>query len=121
MQRLRWLLIGIATTAFSADYINMKAHWRDLEAVATKSEAVTVRSQATATACLVELAYNKSLIESWEAKTRIITTAKMEAINTVERAKEGDAEALATLRDIGYTVNPSAKKLVQMRNGIGGP
>lgn len=121
MVRLRWLLIGIATTAFSADYLRMKAQWREMASVATLAEAVSVRSQATTNACLVELAYNKSMIETWEVKTKLITTAKMEALHTIDRAKDGDAEAVAALKDMGYSVSSQGKKIVQMRYGIGGP
>lgn len=121
MQRLRWFLIGIAVTAFSADYVRMKAQWVEMESVVTKAEIVSLRSQASNTECLVELAYNRALIESWEAKTKIITTAKLEALYTVDRAKEGDAEALATLKDMGYSISPPGKRLVQSRYGMGGP
>ena len=121
MQRLRWFLIGIAVTTFSADYVRMKAQWLGMEAVVTKAEVVTIKSQASNTECLVELAYNRALIESWEAKTKLITTAKLEALYTVDRAKEGDAEALATLRDMGYSISPPGRRLVQVRFGMGGP
>lgn len=121
MPRLRWFLIGIAVTTFTADYVRLRAQERELQSAATRAEALTVRAQASNTDCLVELAYNKSMIESWEVKTRLITLAQVEALNTLDRAKEGDAEALASLKSVGYSISSPGKKLVSIRYGIGGP
>jgi len=119
VQRLKWFLVGTALTAFTADYLNLKAHHRESEALATKAAATADRFQTVNTACLVELAYNKSLIDSWSEKSRIITMARSETLVTIDKAKEGDAEAILALKDLGYTI--SQKRITAMRYGIGGP
>jgi hypothetical protein len=121
MQSLRWFLVGIALTAFSADYIRMKAQWAKMEHVALQSEVVVAKSQATATECLIELATTRATVETWELKTRLITTARVEALNTIDRAKDGDAEAVASLQAMGYSILQPGKRLIQVRYGMGGP
>jgi len=118
MPKLKWFLIGTALTAFSADYLHMKANRWEMEAVATKAMALAERVQSTNTACLVELAYNKSLVETWESRARLAAFAQVEALDSIDRAKEGDAEAILALKDLGFSV--SGKKLVALR-GMGGP
>jgi len=120
MIKLKWFLIGTALTAFSADYLHMKAQWHEFESVATRSVDMVERVQASNTTCLIELAYNKSMIESWETKTKIVTLAQVEALNAIDRARDGDAEAVTALRDLGFSVSGSGKKLVVLR-GMGGP
>ena len=121
MPRLRWFLIGIAVTTFTADYVRLRAQEQELQMVATRSELLTLRAQTSNTECLVQLAYNKSMIESWEVRTRLITMAQVDALNAIDRAKEGDAEALASLKNVGYSISNPGKRLVSIRYGIGGP
>lgn len=118
MPKLKWFLIGTALTAFSADYLHLKVNHWEMESVATRAVALTERAQATSTACLVELAYNKSLVETWEARARLVTFSQVEALDSIDRAKEGDPEAVLALKDLGFSV--SGKKLVVLR-GMGGP
>jgi len=119
MSKLKWFLIGTALTAFSADYLNMKVHHRETDVLTTKAIATSERFHAVNTSCLVELAYNKSLIDSWAEKTKIITMARSETLATIDKAKEGDAEAVLALRDLGYSINQ--KKVTAVRYGVGGP
>ena len=120
MQRLKWFLIGITATAFSFDYVRLKSGWHEMEYESDRAVALVERVQTTNTACLIELAYRKSMIESWETRSRLTTMAQVAALNSIDRAKEGDAEAVLALRDLGYSVSGPSKKLVVLR-GIGGP
>lgn len=124
MQRLKWFLIGIALTSFAADYLNMKAGWVKMESVALHATLAAERAQVNNTACLVELAYNKSIMESWTEKRRLVTLAQTEILQTVDKAKEGDADAISALADLGYTVTKSSNRLVALlppaHRGMGG-
>lgn len=124
MQRLKWFLIGIALTSFAADYLNMKVGWMKMESVALRATLAADRAQVNNTACLVELAYNKSLIESWTEKRRLVTLAQMEILQTLDKAKEGDVEAVSALADLGYSVTKSNNRLVAVlppaHRGMGG-
>lgn len=124
MQRLKWFLIGIALTSFAADYLNMKVGWMKMESVALRATLAADRAQVNSTACLVELAYNKSLIESWTEKRRLVTLAQMEILQTLDKAKEGDADAVSALADLGYAVTRSNNRLVAVlppsHRGVGG-
>lgn len=125
MQRLKWFVIGIALTSFSADYVSMKAGWRKMESVATLSIAAADKAQASNTACLIELSYDKSLIESWAEKRRLVTLAHTEILQTLDRAREGDSEAITTLGDLGYVLTKPGNRIVvaippARGKGIGG-
>lgn len=112
MQRLKWFLIGIALTSFAADYLRMKTGWLQMESIALRSELAADRAQVTSTACLVELAYNKSLIESWVEKKRLATLAQTEILQTLDRAREGDREAISDLASLGYIISKANNRLV---------
>lgn len=112
MQRLRWFLAGIALTAFSADYLNMKARWREMEFASTQSQIVSVKAQASNSECLITLAYNRSIIESWEARKKIEVLAQVEVLQSVDKAREGDTTAIAYLKDLGYEVSKPGNRLV---------
>jgi len=120
MPRLKWFLIGIALTAFFADYIHLKVHHRESEVLASQAVDTAEKFRTVSSACMVELAYRKSMIESWSEKTKIITMAQTETLSAIDRAREGDAEAILALRDLGYSVS-NQKKLIAVRYGIGGP
>lgn len=120
MQRLKWALVGVAVTCFSADYLRLKAERREMESQVLRFELTTLKAQAVSTECLVDLAYNRSLIESATERSRIITTAKVEALNTIEKARQGDAEAITALKDLGYQLDYN-KKISAMKTYMGGP
>lgn len=120
MQRLKWFLIGITVTAFSSDYISMKSGWNSMAYESERAVALVERVQATNTTCLIELAYRKSMIESWETKAKLTTLAQVDALNSIDRAREGDAEAVLALKDLGYSISGPGKRLAVLR-GIGGP
>lgn len=120
MQRLKWLLIGVSITCFLADYIRLKTERYSMEAQVLRFEVEMLKAQTTSTSCLVELAYNRAFIESVTAKSKLITTAKVEALNTIERARQGDAEALMALKDLGYQID-AGKRVSAMRFSVGGP
>lgn len=112
MQRLKWFLIGIALTSFASDYISMKVGWLHMESIALRSTLAADRAQVNSTACLVELAYNKSIIESWVEKRRLTTLAQTEILQTLDRAREGDREAISDLASLGYTISKANNRLV---------
>lgn len=124
VQRLKWFLIGIALTSFAADYLNMKVGWMRMESISLRATLAAERAQVNSTACLVELAYNKSLIESWTEKRRLVTLAHAEILQTLDKAKDGDPEALSVLSDLGYSITKSNNRLVATlppaSRGIGG-
>ena len=120
MPRLKWFLVGIAVTAFVADYVRLKAERRLMEETLTKAELAILKSQTTATSCLVDLAYVKARSESDYEKKKFITMAQVAALDTIDRAREGDAEAMMAIQDVGYSIGPG-KKLTPIRYGMGGP
>ena len=120
MQRLKWILIGVSVTCFLADYLHLKAERQAMESQVLRFELATVKAQAISTECLVDLAYNRSLLESMTERARLVTTAKVEALNTIEKARQGDAEAIMALKNLGYQLDYN-KKISAMRTYMGGP
>lgn len=111
MDRLKWLAIGVAATAFLADYVGMKASWRDMEAVVVKAQAVATREQATSVACLSELVASKSITESLVERKKLAVIAQVDALQMLEKARNGDAEAMAFIGELGFTVSKPGKRL----------
>lgn len=105
MIKFRWFLIGIALTAFTADYVHMKAFEKDAESRAMKALAVATRAEASNTACLIELAYNRAAMESLESRKKLSVLAQIEVLQMVEKARNNEPEAIAYLKDIGFVIS----------------
>jgi hypothetical protein len=112
MRNLKWFLVGVALTSFTADYIRMKAAWRDMEVMVVAAESVATSTQATNVSCLVELAYNRSMMESWVERRRLTTLAQVEVLESIDRARDGDAEAYESLATLGFTFSKPGNRLV---------
>lgn len=115
----KWLLIGISLTCFGFDYLKTKVEARELVATAQEAIEVSRRTLAASAACLNELTVQKATIESWEYRRRMETYTRVEVLQSVERAKDGDAEAIAALRDLGYYIQRPANRLVASTANVG--
>lgn len=118
--KLKWFAIGVALTAFFGDWLRMRVQWDAMAAESTRSMAVITRVQATNYDCLVSLASDRAIIESWVERSKIMTLAKAEALQTLKLSEEGDANANFQLKEMGfYITKPSNRLMALVSNGHG--
>jgi len=112
MQKLKWFAVGVALTCWFGDWVRLRAERLQMDTNSTLAVLQATRSQSNETSCLVELAVNRSLIESWTEKTKLATLAREEALQMVKRAEEGDPNAIFSLRELGFYVTKPSNRLM---------
>lgn len=119
MQKLKWFAVGVAITCWFGDWVRLRTERLQMDTNSTRAILQATRAQSDETQCLVELAVNRSLIESRNEKTKLATLAREEALQMVKNAEEGDANAIYSLRELGFYITKPSNRLMAYAGPVG--